>query len=248
MAGTCRAPGCVRTDLCRAHVVPAGFARRLSDPGGHNRAVRSTGLTPAPQPHGEFDRDLLCRKCDERLCLYDGYAIRFCASLPATGHAQAGSVFRHAPFDGGLFARAVLAILWRASLSRREQFAGIGLGPYAQRIGAILFGDAPLASLPEVEIVLHRYASDEHDARRFVFMPLRIRSGPLNAFTVGIGGFLVWTKVDRRPTDRLPAPFVINVASELLAPIVRFEDTAEYAYFRRAARSERGHGSGTPAA
>lgn len=87
--------------------------------------------------------------------------------------------------------------------------------------------------------MLNCYASSDHDARKFVFMPLRIRSGALNAFTIGLGGFLVWAKIDRRPTDRLLAPFVINAASELRAPIIRFTETAEYEYFQGAARRER---------
>ena len=235
----CRAPSCTETRLCRAHVVPAGFARTLSDPGGHNRAIRETGSKPATQPHGEFDPELLCGPCDERLGRLDEYAIRFCASLPQTGRARTGQVFRHASFDGDTFARAMLAILWRASACARNQFAGIGLGPYADRVASVIFDGAPLASLPEVDVVLHRYASDDHDARRFVFMPLRIRSGALNAFTLGLGGFLVWAKFDRRPTDPILAPFIINAATELLAPTVRFEEMAEYAYFRQAASVER---------
>lgn len=235
----CRAPRCTETKLCRAHVVPAGFARTLSNSGGHNRAIRETGSKPATQPHGEFDTELLCGPCDERLGQLDQYAIQFCASLPQTGHARTGQVYRHAPFDGDTFARAMLATLWRASTSARSQFAGISLGPYADRVASVLFDDAPLTSVPEVDIVLLRYASDEHDARRFLFMPLRIRSGPLNAFTLGLGGFLVWAKFDQRPTDPIFAPFVINAATELFALTMRFEETAEYAYFRQAASVDR---------
>lgn len=235
----CHAPGCAETKLCRAHVVPAGFARTLSDPGAHNRAIRRTGSKPASQPHGEFDTELLCGPCDERLGRLDEYAIRFCASLPQTGRARTGEVFRHAPFDGDTFAQAMLAILWRASASARDQFTGINLGPYADRVASVIFGGASLSSMPEAEVVLLRYASDEHDARRFIFMPLRIRSGALNAFTLGLGGFLVWAKIDRRPTNPILAPFVINAATELLAPTARFEETAEYSYFRQAGRIDR---------
>lgn len=219
--------------------MPAGFARTLSEPGRHNKAIRSTGAKPANQPHGEFDTGILCAACDTRLGLYDEYAITFCALLPQTFDARTGQIFLHVPFDGAQFARAVLAILWRASISDRDQFRNIGLGPYEDRAAAILFSNEPLSALPEFEVVLHRYACTDHDTRKFVFMPLRIRSGPLTAFTLGLGGFLVWAKVDQRPIDKLLGPFVINAATELRAPIVRFEDSAEYAYLRAAARSDR---------
>jgi hypothetical protein len=239
MTTTCRAPGCDEAELCRAHIVPAGFARTLSAPGGRNRAIRSTGSKAAKQPHGEFDNAILCRRCDALLGRYDDYAVRFCASLPITRGAATGEIYRRAPFDGNLFTRAMLAILWRASLSDRDQFKDVSLGPYHDPIGAILFDDAPLTDCPELALVLYRYASDDHDARKFVFMPLRIRSGALNAFTIGLGGFLVWAKVDKRPVDSLLAPYVVNAAPELRAPIVRFEETAEYAFFRQIARRDR---------
>ncbi|MEA3052668.1 MAG: hypothetical protein QOG72_1571 [Sphingomonadales bacterium] len=245
MIKTCRAPGCTETSLCHAHIIPAGFARTLSDLGGHNKAIRSTGAKPAKQPHGEFDAGILCPRCDGKLGAYDEYAIRFCDSLSMTRSTATGGIFRHAPFDGPQFARAILAILWRASVSERDQFRDINLGPYRERAAAILFEEKPLSSFPEFEVVLHRYASDDHDARKFVFMPLRIRSGALNAFTIGLGGFLVWAKVDQRPIHRLLAEFVINAAFELGARIIHFEETAEYAYFQQAAQKDHRRGRGS---
>lgn len=239
MAAACRAPGCAETELCRAHIIPAGFARTLSEEGGHNKVIQSTGAKPANQPHGEFDTGILCRSCDSKLGRFDEYAITFCASLPQTLDGRTGQVFSHAPFDGALFARAILATLWRASISGRDQFRDISLGPYENRAAAILFSGEQLSTLSGFEIILHRYASSNHDARKFIFMPLRIRSGTLTAFTIGLGGFLVWAKVDHRPVDKLLASFVINAATQLRAPIIRFDETAEYSYFQSAARNDK---------
>ena len=227
MEPVCRAPSCAATDLCRAHIVPAGFARTLSVPGGRNLAVRAAGAKAAKQPHGEFDMTILCGDCDHHLGRFDDYAIAFCASLPRTIIGQTGDVFHHSPFDGPRFARAVLAIIWRASISAREQFRGICLGKYEESAAAVLFSGASLSTMPEFEVVLSRYASGDHDTRKFVFIPLRVRSGGLTAFTIGLGGFLVWAKVDQRRTDGALAPFVINSAAQLRAPIIEFETTAE---------------------
>lgn len=235
----CHAPGCSQTTLCHAHIVPAGFARTLSDPAGHNRAIRTTGSKAAKQPHGMFDSNILCRHCDERLGRFDEYAIKFCASLPMTGRSRAETFFEHKRFDGATFARAMIAIFWRASLSSLEQFNDIDLGPYQDLTGRLLFSDAPLSTSPAIKVVLLRYGSSDHDARKFIFMPLRIRSGAINAFTLGVGGFLVWAKFDQRPIDHQLASYVINQTSELRAPIIPFEITAEYDYFQAAAAQDR---------
>jgi hypothetical protein len=234
----CQAPGCTTTTLCDARIVPAGFARTLSQPGGYNRAIRATGSKRAKQPHGEFDPAILCKDCDQVLGRFDEYAIGFCAALPQTLHRQS-NIFSFAPFDGPQFARAILTILWRASISARDQFRDIDIGSYRDGAARILFEEAPLSSLPGFEVVLFRYASPDHDARKFVFMPLRIRSGDINAVTMGVGGFLAWAKLDQRRIDPQLAPYVINSAIKLRAPIIPFEDTAEYRYFQNVARLDR---------
>lgn len=188
---------------------------------------------------GEFDTNILCAKCDRRLGLFDEYAIKYCAALSPTTWGNYGVIYRQQPFDGAAFAKAVLAILWRASISQREAWRSITLGPHADAAARILFESTSLSSLPAFEVVLLRYVSGQHDTRKFIFNPLRIRSGDLNAFAMGIGGFLVVAKVDQRPMHRRLSPYVINSADTLKAPIIPFEDTAEYAYLQKVADTDR---------
>lgn len=238
-ASICRAPDCAATKLCNAHVIPRGFARVLSKPGGHNRTVTANGSRPAKQPLGPFDSKILCADCDGKLGRYDDYAIGFCKALPMTNTATTGSIFRHDAFDGNLFALAILAIFWRASISKRAEWGHISLGPHEERAGQTLFATRDLSSFPEFEVTLLRYASSNHDARRFIFPPLSIRSGGVNAYSLGVGGFLVITKFDQRPFDPALGDFVINRATSLKAPHLRFEESAEYAHFREAGAAER---------
>lgn len=235
----CRAPHCNATKLCRAHIIPQGFARPLSEADGHNKAVRSDGAKPANQPLGPFDLNILCSACDNALGVFDEYAINFCASLPTTGAAPTGSHYRRPEFNGPTFARAILAIVWRASISAREEWAEIALGRYEPIVGDILYGLSQLSDFPEIEIALLRYASADHDARKFIFNPLRIRSGNLNVFSMGLGGFQVLAKIDQRPFHEQIRPYVVNTATSLTVLHVRFEETAEYAFFKAAAQADR---------
>ncbi|WP_165322324.1 hypothetical protein [Rhizorhabdus phycosphaerae] len=241
-APRCAAPGCEETALCNAHIIPRGFARRLSRPGGHNLAIRPEGSKPAKQPLGAFDSQILCALCDSKLGVFDQYAIRFCGGLDATGDARTGTIFQHEQFDGDTFTLAVLAILWRASISKREEFTHITLGPYAASATHVLFENAKLTDLRAFQVVLMRYASSTHDARKIIFPIQRIRSGALNAFTLGIGGFMVIAKLDQRSFDPQLRPYIINGATRLVAPHIKFEETAEYSFFREAAAEDRRRG------
>lgn len=84
-----------------------------------------------------------------------------------------------------------------------------------------------------------RYASSELDARKFIFHPLRIRSGPLNVYVMGVGGFQVIAKFDQRPFSPRLRSYVINGATRLIVPHVTLEETAEFEFFVGAAKEER---------
>jgi hypothetical protein len=235
----CRAPGCSSVVFCKAHIVPRGFARLLSSPGGHNRAIHGTGADYAKQTLGDYDLGILCGPCDSKLGPYDDCAIDLCRSIPSTHRGRPGSIFAHEPFDGATFARAILAILWRASLSTRPSWDQVDLGPYLDPTGRILYEGADLATMPEFQLVLGRYVSRDHDAKRFIFYPLRIRNEHFNAYAFGLCGFQVIAKFDKRP---MPPPFadlVVNEATSLRAYLVALEDTAEYTTFRTSAALER---------
>lgn len=235
----CLAPRCTSITLCRAHIFPRGIARTLSRPGGHNRAIRSDGSKPANQPLGAFDTEILCADCDGRLGQLDEYAVRFCAALPMTDAARTESLFRGGEVDGSRFALAMLAILWRASVSSRGEWRDISLGPYQDRAADALFAGNGLANIPGFQIVLMRYASSELDARKFIFHPIRIRSGTLNVYVMGVGGFQVLAKFDQRPFSPRLRPYVINDATRLITPHVTLEETAEFGFFAGAAKAER---------
>lgn len=133
----------------------------------------------------------------------------------------------------------MLAILWRASISRRPEWEDITLGPQEALAAEVLFGAAGLADAASIEIALTRYASSDHDARKFIFNPVRIRSGELNVIVFGVGGFQVLAKVDKRPFHRLLRPYIINGATTLTTIHMPLEQTAEFQFMMDAASTER---------
>jgi len=169
----CHGPDCSQHELCKAHIFPRGLARDLSPEGGHNRVITSKGSRAARQPLGEFDPAILCSSCDNTLGRYDDYAVDLFRRLDATRKGRTGDPFTYAPFDGAVFARFILAVLWRASISRRESWSAISLGPYEERARDVLFdGEQPIR-LAGFEVILGRYVSSEHDTRRFYSIPVR---------------------------------------------------------------------------
>lgn len=235
----CRRPGCQATQLCDAHIIPAGFARTLSAPNGCNIALKAKGSRRAKNQHGYFDPAILCVDCDGALGKFDEYAINFCKRLVTMPLDVTGKVLSYPDFDGETFVKFALAVVWRASISERPEWTEVSLGRYEPLAANILFGDAELGDSGEFEVSMFRYASPDHDARRFIFNPLQIRSGRLNMFVFGAGGFQILVKADRRPGHPFMRPFVINRANVLRCMTVRLEETAEYQYMMDVGKIDR---------
>ena len=97
--------------------------------------------------------------CDNKLGVFDEYALHVCRSFKKT-HKRVGDIFEMRDVDGDMLAKFVLAVLWRASISRRRNFSGIALGPYQSKARDVLFGATPLNSLHAFQLLAERYVSN----------------------------------------------------------------------------------------
>src|SRR5260221_7466676 len=76
----------------------------------------------------------------EILGRYDKYAIETFRRAAASLVPLPGDEFEVADVDTDWLAKFVAALLWRASITRREEFAEVRLGPYEEAYRAMLFG------------------------------------------------------------------------------------------------------------
>ena len=156
MTAHCRGPGCPKTKLIRAHVIPRAFARMNQVRNTkHNLEISLGRVKPTQQ--GIFDKHILCATCDGRLGQHDDYlykAIRAFVLPPGCDE------FSDPKVDCEAFSKGILAILWRASLTSHRACSGVSLGSYEDVVRDILFGLRPLADMRELEIAIQYYRSD----------------------------------------------------------------------------------------
>ena len=105
------------------------FARYLGEGGGPNVLMSMSRVRQAKPQLGEYDSQILCASCDGKLGVFDGYAVEVFRSFQSEHRVvAAGTEYEFAPFDGDKFAKALLAILWRGSITKSESFRLIDLG------------------------------------------------------------------------------------------------------------------------
>ncbi len=194
----------------------------------HNLAITKNNVQPTQ--HGVFDPALLCERCDGVLGKLDDYAVEVCRRFPNEHKAiDGGDMFEMPNVDGDKFARFVLSLLWRASITTRREFKRVSLGPYEPLAGDVIFDARPLSSLQEYELLVGRYRKfGEFDPARNYTSPARAKFlGYLNGWAFALGGFRIMAKLDQRPFPTLVAPCIVNKSTKLMGTFGDFWTTIE---------------------
>jgi hypothetical protein len=217
---------CEDLNLIAAHIVPRAFARQVRDV-HHNMEVTAKGAKKARNQLGIFDTEILCATCDGVLGVYDKYGVETCTNFSRQA-TTVGVSWKMRNVDGDLFAKFILSILWRASISKRREFETLRLGPYEKIARDVLYGLKSLALMPAFEVVLGRYESDFFKTERFYTLPSLTRFGEYKGYGIGIGGFQVFAKVDSRTFSKRWKPVVVNGNDTLRGYFKNIENTDEY--------------------
>ena len=223
----CKGLNCSSTDLIEAHIIPKGFARLIRGP-GPNVALSVQQVREAKPQLGEYDADILCATCDQKLGYFDDYAVDLCKTFERKHVRLSNDIFELQGFDGDKFTKFVLAVLWRASISNRSTFKDVSLGPYENKARDVLFGANTLQQLKSFEVLVQRYTSAHLDMREIYTIPTRAPFMNLSAYGFMLSGLRILAKFDRRPLAPGFGHFVTNSTSTLHGLFVEFEKTPEF--------------------
>lgn len=247
----CRGYGCASTNLIKAHIVPACFAREIMGSQRHNLKISLDKVHPTQ--HGVYDPNILCKDCDGILGKLDDYALEVCRRFPQEYKKTGDGGFEMPNVDGDKFATVVLAVLWRASITSRIEFRKVSLGPYEDEACEVIFGAKPVSKMTTYQLLTARYeAFGKFNPAGNYTSPARMKIEGANAWAFALHGFRLMAKIDRRP---LPAGFqqllVANGRTKLNGPFVPYHATAEgraMGEMKRAdlARLARHGGAGAP--
>ena len=229
---TCHGPGCKRTDLIDAHIIPRSFSRLIRSPISVNVTL-TMDRTSQRNPLGVFDSKILCSSCDGYLNTHnDQPAFDFIKSFRLTRDNvnMRKTKFFKLGVDCDMLCGFSLSVLWRASISSRPE-CSLTLGPYEDEARDVLFGLKPLSGFVEFELMVQRYRSLSIDANKLCIFPERAIFGDLNAYGFTLAGLRVFAKIDKRPLPYFCKPYILNGKNVLRGLFTDFENTLE---FRRA--------------
>jgi hypothetical protein len=137
-------------------------------------------------------------------------------------------VFEIRTVDCQRFARFILSVLWRASISKRRPFANVNLGPYENVARDIIFSPKSLSELRAFEVFVARFKSDHLDPSGLNYYPFRTKFDGINLYQLGLAGFRIVAKFDNRAFPPAFAPFIINRSNVFRGPFLTLEQSSEF--------------------
>lgn len=229
VGGVCRGHQCITSALIKAHIIPRGFARYIkSTDSPHNILILEDNVRPTQ--HGVFDPALLCQRCDGVLGKLDHYGVEVCRRFPGEHKVvDHGDMFEMENVDGDKFAKFILSVLWRASVTTRPEFRRVSLGPYDALACEVIFGAKSLSAIPAYELLVGRYEQmGKMNPARTYSSPARGKIlDDLNGWTFALGGFRIMAKFDRRRFPALLTPAIVNGNTKLMGVFGDFRSTVE---------------------
>lgn len=187
----------------KAHIIPKFFFNLARDEKDPYYVFSGNGKRPKKSWMGIYDTNILCQKCDNALGNFDNYARQFFTEeLDDCGYFHHnGKPICHVgkKFDYKKLKLFCISVLWRASISTREEFKSVDLGIYENDAKEMLRQENP-GTGDDFSLILSKY---DQELTNFMPWPIRLEGINFYRFFIPNTGYEIFIKVDKR---KMPAP------------------------------------------
>ncbi|MDD5290611.1 MAG: hypothetical protein PHZ04_00670 [Patescibacteria group bacterium] len=186
--------------LCKtSHIIPDFMYKGLYDVGHILYKVPTSDLSKEEKlPSGEYEPNLLCEDCENKIGKLESYA---CDILYSDEEVKRGRLYRENQKNqnnvGYTFCKGVdykkfklflLSILWKSSISSRDFFKDVKLGVYEEAIREMILNEDP-KDPKDYPCVISTYLNHKNKyPSDLIGQPLRIKDNLGTRYSFLIGG------------------------------------------------------------
>lgn len=202
----CRRCGQTRK-LIKAHAIPEAFFRDARGATSDLLLLSGAGEhLPKMARLGVYDTTILCAECEALFGAIDTYGAQALTSAALdqrfTPTSNGGEIigYESANLDPLRVLRFLIAVLWRASVSRHPFYQAVNLGPLEP--AALCFGLNGGAVASVFDAVLSRWksAAGDREPKTIIMDPRPERwDGGVRGYRLYLGNVVAYVKVDSRP-------------------------------------------------
>ena len=223
-----------RSDLIEAHVVPAGFFRRMpSDQGPARILTNNPRDFPKRAPVGVYDPSILCSSCEARFGPWDKHAQDVLtddvhnAVIRRVGDKVVG--YEIQDYEYKRLKLFFVSLAWRASVSKHAFYRRIRLGPFEDRARRMILTDDPGAE-QEFGVTLARF---DTQLWKVTFDPHPEKWSAVNYIRFYLAGYVAYIKTDRRSAPKPMSDFLLGSSPPLKIVAREFLASSEASLARR---------------
>ena len=178
---------------------------------------------------GEYESDILCEHCDNDVIgqyetyahkilyggrLYSGENIEF--QNQKNQHGFTSTYIKGVDYEK--FKLFLLSLLWRASISSRDLYKQISLGPHEDIIRKMIINGCPKKQM-EYPCMISTYLHNKKElSPDFIGQPIKVKNNDGTRYVFLIGGFLFMFFISQHGIPEWISELVINENNEFRIP------------------------------
>ena len=188
------------SSLIRAHVIPAGFFRRIRQGEKPLEVITNTaGEYTKKSQIGEYDQTIVCSKCETIWQEWDNYAQQLLAEEPLNWRARYYNnrkiYYVVDNFEYKKLKLFFISMVWRASVSSRPFFSKVSLGQFEDIAKQRIANTDPGGS-EDFSVTLAKF---DHPLAKSMLDPHEDKHSDVNYYRFYLASYIAYIKVDYKP-------------------------------------------------
>lgn len=226
--------------LVKSHIIPEAFFRAIKNGNDHLLVVSNVKNEFTKKSWiGIYDQEILCQQCESKFQAFDDYGqdilLKNLSSFKPIidkGKNEIVGWIIDKEIDFELIIKFFLSVLYRASLSDRKFFEHISLGPYQEKLKAIIELREKIGI--ELDVLLKRFDISKSSIASSILDPRPTRIDNVKFYQIYLGsGYVAYIKVDKQRIPTELEKITIGKLSRLHIISGNFEESREMDIARR---------------
>jgi hypothetical protein len=224
--------------LVRAHVIPKSLWKPLFHDEQTPQTNSATPIFNEKKPSvGVYDTGILCAQCESIFSPWDDYAQKLLLSKPTEEQyiIKNGQKIAYVEIviDYAKLKLFFISLLWKAAVSNHYFFSRVNIGSFEPQLRRMILKGDP--GEPDTFAVL--IAKYEERVGPIVLNPQAEKWGEINYYRFYVAGYMVYIKVDRRPTPNVMGGLVLNPEKPLIVSLRTLRTSKDFKVIQDIARS-----------
>ncbi len=189
---------------------------------------------------GVYDPNILCKECDGFIGIFNNYGKKVFLEKQLEDSQFQGLAYVIKDIKPEELKIFLLSVIWRASISKREEVKAISLGPYEDKIHNLLFKKKEnkdiTPDLKEFSILISRFGEGGYPdlTNKNIQLPLFTRVDGVNFNIVYFPrGFKIYIKTDKRLISEPFNKLELKDGDLIVLKLKNFQESKEFYQMRK---------------